>query len=315
MIQELEYLLALARHRHFGRAAASCNVSQPTLSVAIRRLEHQLGVGVVLRGHRFEGFTEEGLRVVAWAHRILAERDEMLADVRRVRAGLSATARIGAIPTSLSAAPLLTRAFLAANPAATVRVESLSSRDIAGRLAEFEISAGLTYLDAETPPGTRRIELYHERYALMAPLELEVMRQPVVGWAEAAELSLCALTVAMRNRRIIDARMTADGIDFRPIIESDTVGGLYAHMAMMAIGSIVAHPWLHAFGVPAGYAVRPMVQLEPDPSIGLLVLDREPASIVAEALVVAAADADMEGELGRSFDALVLGRTPDTDGS
>ena len=55
-IQQLEYLLALARERHFGRAASACHVSQPTLSVAIRKLEHELDVVIVLRGQRFEGF-------------------------------------------------------------------------------------------------------------------------------------------------------------------------------------------------------------------------------------------------------------------
>ncbi len=73
LIQQFEYLVALAREKHFGRAAKVCNVSQPTLSVAIRRLERELGVVIVLRGHRFEGFTDEGSRVVTWAHRILAE--------------------------------------------------------------------------------------------------------------------------------------------------------------------------------------------------------------------------------------------------
>ncbi|MDT5189127.1 MAG: hypothetical protein QOI28_1378, partial [Mycobacterium sp.] len=95
-IQQLEYLVALSRERHFGRAASACHVSQPTLSVAIRRLEHELDVVIVLRGQRFEGFTPEGQRVVTWAHRILAERNELLADVERMRGGLTVTARIGA---------------------------------------------------------------------------------------------------------------------------------------------------------------------------------------------------------------------------
>ena len=107
-IQQLEYLVALARERHFGRAASACHVSQPTLSVAIRRLEHELDVVIVLRGQRFEGFTAEGQRVVTWAHRILAERNELLADIERMRGGLTVTARIGAIPTSVPASPLVT---------------------------------------------------------------------------------------------------------------------------------------------------------------------------------------------------------------
>ena len=162
-IQQLEYLLALARERHFGRAASACHVSQPTLSVAIRRLEHELDVVIVLRGQRFEGFTAEGQRVVTWAHRILAERNELLADIERMRGGLTVTARIGAVPTSVPASPLVTGKFLHRYPGATVQVESLSSREIARRLGEFELDAGLTYLDLETPPGTRSVELYRER--------------------------------------------------------------------------------------------------------------------------------------------------------
>ena len=67
LLRQLEYLSALARERHFGRAAAACQVSQPTLSEAIRRLEAELGVQVVRRGRRFEGFTLEGERAVAWS--------------------------------------------------------------------------------------------------------------------------------------------------------------------------------------------------------------------------------------------------------
>jgi DNA-binding transcriptional LysR family regulator len=294
-IQQLEYLVALARERHFGRAASACHVSQPTLSVAIRRLEHELDVVIVLRGQRFEGFTAEGQRVVTWAHRILAERNELLADVERMRGGLTLTARIGAVPTSVPASPLVTSRFLKRYPGARVRVESMSSREIARRLAEFELDAGLTYLDAETPPGTKRVELYRERYVLVAPSTHPLMQQPEVRWTEAAELPLCALTTAMRNRRIIDANMAADGAQFSPVVEADTVGALYTHIKTLRLASVVAHTWLDAFGMPDGMAMRPMVEQGPGPAVGLIVLDREPNSLVAQALLEAAADARPRG--------------------
>jgi DNA-binding transcriptional LysR family regulator len=302
LIQQLEYLIALARERHFGRAATSCNVSQPTLSVAIRRLERELGVVIVLRGHRFEGFTDEGSRVVTWAHRILAERDELLADVERMKGRLSAMARVGAIPTSVPASPLLTGHFLRSNPAATIRVEALSSREIAARLAEFEIDAGLTYLDAETPPGTRRYELYRERYVLLAPAGHPIMTQDEIRWAQAARLPLCALTPTMRNRRLIDANMAADGARFHPVVEANTVGTLFAHLAGMELATVASHTWLYAFGVPQGLAARPMVPNAEGPAVGLIVLDREPNSIVAEALVSAATEVDFAGVLQSALD-------------
>lgn len=223
LLQHLDYLLALAAERHFGRAAARCHVSQPTLSVAIRRLEKDLGIVIVQRGHRFEGFTEEGRRVVTWAQRIIAERDEMLADLERMRGRLTATARLGAIPTAVPASPFITTEFLHRNPAASVRIEALSSREIARQLADFEIDAGLTYLDDEAPPGTRAVELYREQYVLVAPADSSLMGEPEVAWSDAAALELCVLTTTMRNRRILDANMAAEGVQYRPVVEASSV--------------------------------------------------------------------------------------------
>ena len=60
IIRQLIYLDALAREKHFRRAAEACHVSQPTLSAAIVQLEEELGVLIVERGRRFQGFTKEG---------------------------------------------------------------------------------------------------------------------------------------------------------------------------------------------------------------------------------------------------------------
>ena len=73
VIRQLAYLVALARERHFGRAAAACNVTQPTLSAGIRHLENELGVPLVERSQRFQGLTAEGERVLTWAQRIIAD--------------------------------------------------------------------------------------------------------------------------------------------------------------------------------------------------------------------------------------------------
>ena len=73
MIDKLEFLLALAREQHFGRAAEACGVSQPTLSAGIKQLEETLGVLLVQRGSRFRAFTPEGERVLDWARRIVGD--------------------------------------------------------------------------------------------------------------------------------------------------------------------------------------------------------------------------------------------------
>ncbi len=66
LIRQLNYLVALAREQHFGRAAQACNVSQPALSGAIRSIERELGMTIVQRGQRFGGFTSDGERVLGW---------------------------------------------------------------------------------------------------------------------------------------------------------------------------------------------------------------------------------------------------------
>ncbi|WP_366925126.1 LysR family transcriptional regulator [Nocardioides sp. REDSEA-S30_B4] len=91
MLRQLEYLVALAQEGHFGRAAQACHVTQPALSAGIRKLEAELGVRVVRRGQRFEGFTPEGAEVLSWAQRMLAERTSLTQTLDSMRDGLSGT--------------------------------------------------------------------------------------------------------------------------------------------------------------------------------------------------------------------------------
>src|ERR1700728_5134570 len=101
MIDRLEFILALAREQHFGRAAEACRVSQPTLSAGIKYLEDMFGVLLVQRGSRFQGFTPEGERVLAWARRIVGDARAMRQEINALKDGLSGEVAIAAIPTAL----------------------------------------------------------------------------------------------------------------------------------------------------------------------------------------------------------------------
>jgi DNA-binding transcriptional LysR family regulator len=93
MIDKLEFVLALAREQHFGRAAEACDVSQPTLSAGIKQLEDMFGVLLVQRGSRFRGFTPEGERVLEWARRIVADTRAMRQESTRSSAASPGTSR------------------------------------------------------------------------------------------------------------------------------------------------------------------------------------------------------------------------------
>ena len=111
VIRHLQYLTALARERHSARAAAMCNVTQPTLSAGIKQLEESLGVLIVERGQRFLGLTAEGERVLAWARRVLIDYSGLQQELSERREGLVGQLRIGAIPVTLPIVPLLTTPF------------------------------------------------------------------------------------------------------------------------------------------------------------------------------------------------------------
>ena len=127
-IRQLQYLVALAQEKHFTRAAQACRVTQPTLSGRIRQLEQELGVPIVERGHRFLGFTPDGERVLKWARSILDTWGMLLQDVSSLRADGPLVGRlsVGAIPTALPMATLVTKAIQARHPRIELTVISSS---------------------------------------------------------------------------------------------------------------------------------------------------------------------------------------------
>lgn len=98
-LRDLKYLVALAEHKHFGRAAAACFVSQPTLSTQIRKLEEELGVPLVERAPRKVMLTPAGREAAARARRIVAEADQLKEAARRSRDPEAGTVRLGIFPT------------------------------------------------------------------------------------------------------------------------------------------------------------------------------------------------------------------------
>ena len=216
ILQNLRYLAALARERHFSRAAGACGVTQPTLSAGIKQLEEELGLLIVRRGQRFEGLTAEGQRILEWGQRILADCESLEQEAAVLRGALRGRLRIGAIPTTLPALSLLTLPFSQLHPQVTISIHSLTSVDIQRGLDDFSLDAGLTYLDNEPLANVRTIPLYHERYLLFTPAGSPLADSETVSWGEVTGLPLCLLTPDMQNRRIIDGLFAAAGATVHP---------------------------------------------------------------------------------------------------
>ena len=104
LLDAMRYLAALAQHRHFGRAAEACHITQPALSNAIRALEQEFGVTVVRRGRQYEGLTPEGERVLASAHRMLHEREVLRQELGATRQAPVGPLTLACVPTAVPVA-------------------------------------------------------------------------------------------------------------------------------------------------------------------------------------------------------------------
>ena len=287
-LRQLEYVTALARERHFGRAATACHVSQPSLSTGIRHLEEELGVPIVIRGRRYAGLTPEGERVVAWAHRLLADADGLHENLAAMRGIVTGRLRLGAIPTALSIASTLTAAVAARHPDLSITVLSLSSREIERRLHEFEIDAGITYLDNEPLTGVRAVPLARERYVLYVHQDDPLAKQRSLTWRVAATLPLCLLTPDMQNRRIIDAAFTTAGAAPAPRVESDDIVPLWEHVAHGHWCTIGPSSWIDGDALPDKIVAVPLTDPTVEQRIGVVVPDRDPLPTVTRVLLDAA---------------------------
>ena len=169
MLDKLEYLLALAREQHFGRAADACGVTQPTLSAGLKQLEESLGVLLVNRGSRFQGFTPEGERVLDWARRIVGDARAMRQEVNSLRHGLTGRLRIAAIPTALAMVAALTTPYQRQASGCPIHHAVAHLDEIMKLLENLEIDAGITYLDNEPLGRVNTVPLYQAKATASSP--------------------------------------------------------------------------------------------------------------------------------------------------
>lgn len=288
MIDKLEYLIALARERHFGRAAEACGVTQPTLSAGIKQLEETLGVLLVQRGSRFIGLTSEGERTLDWARRIVGDTRAMRLEITALRHGLTGSLRIAAIPTALAMVAALTTPYRARHPDVRFTVLSRSSIEILTLLENRDIDAGVTYLDNEPLGRVTAVPLYQERYRLITAADAPLGNRDRVTWAEVAQVPLCLLTPDMQNRRIIDALLRSAGGNPQPTLESNSMILLFAHVRTGRWASVMPAKLAETLGLTETIRAIPIVEPEASHTIGLVVPAREPMTPLNSALVAEA---------------------------
>jgi len=288
VIDKLEMFLAVAKERHFGRAAASLGITQPTLSAGIKQLEEQLGVLLVFRGSRFGGLTPEGQSALVWARRIVGDARQLRDEMRATRHGLSGQLRIAVIPTALTWAARISARFGAAHPNVGMTILSRTSVEILQMIDDLDVDAGISYLDNEPLGRVSTVSLYDERYMLVCGADSSLAGQDRVAWSDLAGQRLCLLTGDMQNRRIINRNLLEAGVTPQATVESSSTVVLVAHV--LEGGWITILPEDIAGFLTQGKPLR-TIPLEGDGAshaVGLVAPWREPHTPVLEALLAEA---------------------------
>ena len=293
--------MALARERHFGRAAESVGLTQPTLSAGLRQLEDQLGILIVERDSRFRGFTPEGERVLGWARRIVGDMRAMRQEIDAHRRDVAGHLRLAVIPTAVPGVALLTAPMLRRHPGLRFTVLSRTSSQVVELMENLEVDAGVTYLDADTLRRVASVPLYREHFHLVTRADGAFAGRESVTWAEARGLALCLLTPDMQNRRILDRLLGQDGSGPEARLESNSVLALLSHVRGGGWASVLPGAVVRAMvGEPAagegeeaalrgaGLCSVPLVEPRTSFEVGLVVPRRETLPLLTLALVAEA---------------------------
>lgn len=293
MIDKLEFLLALARERHFGRAAAACGVTQPTLSAGIRALEEQLGCPLVNRAGRFVGFTPEGERTLETARRVVGEVRVLRQEIEAQKRGLAGHLRLAAVPTAMGFVERLIGPFRSRFRDVHLSVCAMTSDDLRTGLEDLSLDAGLTYVDGEPTGRLRVLSLYRERYRLITARDGPFAGREAVTMREAAGAPLALLGGTMQQRRIVERMFAAEGLSLAPCLESDTIAVLIGHVLSRRAVAILPDGLAEMAGLENALSAIPLAHSEtvlPDaaPMIGLVFPARDPLPPLTQAFVAEA---------------------------
>lgn len=288
MIEKLEYLLALAQEKHFGRAADACGVSQPSLSLGLKQLEEMLGVMLVQRGSRFIGLTAEGERTLEWARRIVGDARAMRQDIKALRDGLTGRLRIAAIPAALPMVAALTQPLHARHPEVEFTILSRPSSEVIRLLENLEIDAAIAYVDLDPLARVTTIPIYRERYQLLTRSDSLLAKHGQVSWAQVAQMPLCLLTPNTQNRHLVESLLRGTGAEPRITLESDSLTVLLSHVRTGTWMTVVPAKLSETLRANEEFNAIPIVEPDVVHTIGLLMPLRQPTTPLAAALAAEA---------------------------
>ncbi|MEH0152926.1 LysR substrate-binding domain-containing protein [Limibacter armeniacum] len=175
-LQQLQYVVALDNHRHYVKAAESCHVAQPTLTLQVKKLEEQVGLLLFDRSKQPLTPTPMGKKFILKARQILRDVEQLKTMVSDDRNEISGTFRLGIIPTlSQYLLPLFLKEFTALYPDTRLEIKEMQSEEMINTLTNGTLDLGLM----ATPSGDeqiREIPIFYEPFMVYAHKDHEIMQ-------------------------------------------------------------------------------------------------------------------------------------------
>jgi len=299
LIDGYRYLAALQQHRHFGRAAAACHITQPALSNALRALEQHFGISIVRRGRQYEGLTPEGELLLSAAHRILREQEMLVQQLAGSAQHPSGGLVIGAVPTALPIAARFCSLLVQRHPGLQPVLQSLSSQDLETGLDTLAVDLGLGYTSRLSVAASRRLQAwpqYVEHYHLLRRTDEAAPRLPrlqfgaPLRWSDAATLPMCMLSPEMHNRVILDQVFAGLGLKVRPALETNSVAALLAAVQAGPLAAVLPGALVATLTGHGGLEARTLIEPELRTPIGFMAATGAPQPRALQAALDLAAD-------------------------
>ena len=176
-ITQLEYVLAVDKFRHFGKAAKACNVTQPTLSMQLQKAEEELGVVIFDRSKNPILPTDEGQQIIAQARLVLREYKKIFSIIDANKDEVRGEFRLGVIPTLAPyVIPLFAGNFVQKYPNVVLTIEEYNTEDIIELLGKDEIDAGLLVTPIQGETFIERV-LFHEPFSVFASKDHPLLKK------------------------------------------------------------------------------------------------------------------------------------------
>lgn len=183
-ITQLKYVLAIAEHKNFTKAAEKCFVTQPTLSTQIQKLEDELSVIIFDRGKKPIELTDVGRKIVLQARNVVNEAERIQDIVDQQKGFIGGEFKLGIIPTIMpTLLPMFLKNFIKKHPKVKLKIEELTTEEILTRLNDGHLDAAIAATPLENETIKERV-LYYEPFVAYVPPNHRLSNKKVVDVAD-----------------------------------------------------------------------------------------------------------------------------------